>query len=143
MTAPTLSLSMIGQSYSFKSKNPNDPTVYTGVIKKFVDADDAAAYRVNLDAYNKACRLVDSTIPESVSDISTFFIIKLTNVSGTQDQYPFCAQWVAGGSWTALAIAATVTIEVLDTNTDHTLIISALASQGYPNATITKVSSSS
>lgn len=142
MAAPVLTLSMRGQSFTFRSKNPNDPIVYSGTIDKFVGPDDAAKYD-NIVAYNKAVCLVDSTVPTDVDDIGTFFIFKLNNSSGSQIYYPFCADWVAEGSWTPLDIVATVLVEVLDTNTDHSLIISALSSAGYSNATIKSISSSS
>ena len=142
MTAPVITTSMIGKSFAFRSKNPNDAVVYEGRITSICDADDAGRYG-NMTQYNQACILADSTIPSDINDLSMFFVVKLTNPTTTQNKYAFAPEWIADGSWTSLDVAATVVIEVLDTNTDHTLIISALASQGYPNASITSVTSAS
>lgn len=135
----TLTPEMINGKYSFKSLNPNDATLYVGTIVGLVPYSIAQTYMPNITGYNNACRLNDSSIPSDPTQINPYFLFQLDQTTGTQNTYVFCPQWVAPGSWTSLNTTAIVTIKVYDTNQNHKLILSALASQGYPDAEIVSI----
>ena len=139
MAGPTITDDMLGGTYAFKSLNPNDTIFYQGMITSTCLYVDASQFDKNIAAYNQACRQVDPSIPEDPSQIPRFFVILLSDASGTQNRYVFCSDWVVAGSWTSLNVAQTVTVKILDTFNSQQRILNALASQGYPDATITNV----
>ena len=147
MAGPTITNSMLGGTYAFKSLNANDTVYYQGVMVGVgITYALASQYRPDILAYNQACRQSDPTIPEDPSQINSYFLIQLSDSSGTQTIYSFSNLWVVSGSWQSLNTVNTVIVKVLDPNSNSQGILDALASQGYPNATIqsvTSVSSSS
>ena len=135
----TLSLGMVNQSYTFRSKNANDPTVYTGVITGICAYSEALKYD-NLVALNQACRATDPTIPADVSTIPYFFSFRLSNTTGTQTDYIFAPDWIVDGSFTLIDQTSSVTVLVMDAQTaDHTQIVEVLRAAGYTNSRIVSV----
>ena len=135
MAGPTITLSMLGGTYAFKSLNPNDSVLYQGTIVDIFTYSKATQYRDVL-AYNQSCRQVDPSIPVDPSAINPYFLIELNNTSGTQSSYSFCSQWIMPGSWQSLNTVSVVMVKVLNPNPTTQGILEALASQGYPDATI-------
>lgn len=139
MATITPTLSMIGQTYAFRSKNSNDEVVYEGVITGFCNSDEAAKYG-NIVSYNNAARNTDATIPSDVSKLSIFFTFRLSNTTGTQTDYVFAPEWIVDGSFTLVDQSVTVTITVLDGQAaTHTTILDVLRAAGYQNCAIASI----
>lgn len=139
MAGPIITRAMLGGTYAFKSLNANDPTFYQGVIvESNILYSRATLYRDVL-AYNQACRQTDPSIPADPSQIPSYFVLELTNTSNQQQFISFCSEWIMPGSWQSLNTVSTVMVKVLNPYPTTEGILQALASQGYPNATISSV----
>lgn len=135
MAGPTIDTSMLGKQYAFKSLNANDPVFYVGTIVDIFTYQQATQYR-NVLAYNQACRQTDPTIPVDPSQINPYFLLKLTDTTGSQQFYSFCSEWIMAGSWESLNVVNIVTVKVFSSTSDTGGILEALADAGYPNAQI-------
>lgn len=132
--ATLIDSSMIGQTCVFRSKNPNDPTTWQGMIQSVCTSTVAQMIGTlggDLISYNAAVRQIDPTVNSDITQLE-FVIITLSTPTGTQQSFAFSPSWMIDGSFSLINQAVTVTVNILDLpNNDHTQILVLLRSGGY------------
>lgn len=122
-----------GSTVTFTSKNPNDPTLYEGVVEGIVTESIAVAFS-DLQSYNEAVILADSSVSTDTSDL-TFFLLRLSaanTTTGKSTVIAFANEWITEGSISVLAQTTVYTIDVYDSSdTDASNIIQLLRNGGY------------
>jgi len=132
MTTPLVNATLIGQTVTFTSKNPTDPTTYVGIIAGIITYPLAVVFGFDIVSYNAAVQRVDT----SVGDPTTlnYFVITLNNK--TDQTQPanrlFASEWIATASFSEIQQAAVYNLSVYDIPAKgQTEIITILRASGY------------
>ena len=132
-TKLTITESDKGSTVTFTSKRTDDPTLYEGVVEGIVSDSIAQAFS-DLQSYNEAVILADSSVPTDTDDL-TFFLLRLTaanTTTGASTVIAFANEWISPGSISVLAQTTIYTIDVYDSSdTDASTIIQILRNGGY------------
>ena len=133
---------ILGQTVTFSSKNPVDPTVYKGIISGIIAYSVAGTYGFDLLSYNAAVQRADP----SVGDITilNYFIITLTNDQPQPAVRVFADEWISKGSFSVIQNATIYNINVYDLPSKGVNeIVSVLRAAGYNAVPVTTPSASS
>lgn len=124
-----------GSVISFRSKNPNDTTVWQGTLESIGTYRSIRSY-LNPQSYNEAVRQSDPTVSSDVTDL-TYFLITVDNQATQPTTMVFADEWVEPGSLNEVALGNQVTIRVSDPLNNTQTILSLLASAGYASKVVT------
>ena len=135
MTVTTVSTLTPGTTIQFRSKNPNDTTVWIGTLEIPLASYNAIKSWLNPKSYNEAVRQVDSTVPSDATTLS-YFMITVSNNATVPTTEIFAQEWIASGSLAVITPGNKVTIVVQDPANNTQAILSLLASAGYASTVI-------
>lgn len=132
---------MVDRTCSFKTKNPNDTTLWVGTIEGVALSQRLAARDENLAAYNAAVRQVDSTVPSDLSQLHFFAISLPANTGGAAEVRTFAEEWLTDGSFklTDQLSTAVITVPFDQTSQSVADILAQLFNAGYVSAQATSV----
>lgn len=120
----------VGNTVTFTSKNPTDPTIYKGVVSGIVTYALSGTFGFDAVSYNAAVQRVDPTV--GTVDTLNYFIITLTNNQPQPSNRLFCNEWIAPGSFSIIQNATVYTVNIYDIPaTGINQIQSVLRAAGY------------
>lgn len=127
---------VIGETVTFTSKNPVDPTVYKGIITGIITPALATTFGFDSVSYNAGVQRADPTVG-SIS-VLNYFVITLTNNQPAPANRLFANEWIAAGSFSVIQSATVYNINVYDIPaTGLNSIITVLRSAGFNAVPVT------
>lgn len=112
MTAPLVTETHIGRTVTFTSKNPTDPTTYTGVVTGVIAYAMAPVFGFDMVSYNAAVQRVDPTAGDI--DALNYFVISLANNQPQPALRLFTSEWIAPASFSVIDQATIYRLDVYD-----------------------------
>ena len=129
MSLASIKLVPIGSTVTFRSKNPNDVTVWQGVLESTGSYKSILPY-MNPASYNEAVIQADPTVSTDPTTL-TYFLITVSNNATVPTVQVFSDEWIANGTLNIVTLGNSVTIVVDDPLNDPQTILSILANAGY------------
>lgn len=117
-----------GTLVSFRSKNVNDTTLWTGTLigsgsyQLFPDKGD-------FKPYNEAIRQSDNTVSSDITSLH-YFALLITN-NGVSRQAIFTKEWIADNSLKVLTQSIVQTVSVSDPYGDTNRLLNYIRTGGY------------
>jgi hypothetical protein len=128
---------MLGQTVTFTSRNPTDPTVYKGIIAApEITYALSGSFGFDSVSYNAA---VQRAVP-AVGDITTlsYFVITLTNGQTPPATRLFANDWIAPGSFSVIQQATVYNVNIYDLPAKgQAAILALLQAAGYNAVPVT------
>lgn len=117
-----------GTMISFRSKNANDTTLWTGTL---IGTGIWASYSTagSQAQYNEAVRQVDPSVPSDYTQLSYFQIVFSNNA--TKRPALFAQEWIADGSLSVISQSTVQTVNVDDPYDDSNRLLNYLRDGGY------------
>lgn len=104
--------SIKGETVTFSSKNPTDPTIYKGVISGIVTYGISGLFGFDILSYNAAVQRADNSV--GTVDALNYFIITLTNDQPAPSVRIFANEWIANSTFSIIQNATVYNINVYD-----------------------------
>jgi hypothetical protein len=120
----------IGQTVTFRSKNPTDPTSYRGIVSGIITYALSGSFGFDSVSYNAAVQRADPTVGDIT--ILNYFVITLENNQvGTANRL-FADEWISPGTFSIIQNATVYKLDVYDLpqNGLNTLL-GVLSAAGY------------
>jgi len=139
LTPPSTNLvtgDMIGETVTFSSKNPTDPTTYLGMVVAVIDPALAPNFGADLTAYNAAVQRADPAV--GAIAYLHYFVIRLQNNQSPPQNRVFANEWIALASFSVIQQATVYTFNVYDLpNNGEAAILALLRTNGYNAVLVT------
>lgn len=121
---------IMGETVTFTSKNPTDPTIYKGIISAIIAYSISGQFGFDSLSYNAAVQRADPTV--GTIDTLNYFIITLTNDQPQPEVRLFANEWIAPGSFSVIQNATVYNFNIYDIpSRGQAAILSVLQAAGY------------
>lgn len=131
--------SMVGQTITFASKNPVDPTVYVGIVTGIIAYALVGGYGADTLSYTTAVQKIDSTV--GPPNVLNYFLVTLQTNQSTTTTIAFANEWIQASSFDVIQTTAVYTINVYDIpNRGLSSILAVLSAVGFNAAQVTTLS---
>jgi len=127
---------IIGQTVTFTSKNPVDPTIYKGIVTGIITYALSGSFGFDQVSYSAAVQRADPTVG-AITTLN-YFIVTLTNNQPAPANRLFANEWISTASFSVITSATIFNLNVYDIPA-HGLpaILAILQNAGYNAVQVT------